>query len=55
MNDEMSAAHMDEAGRKVFLMTSVACVAVMSLGYSFSKLYPGSVIGKFGWWLMFSR
>ena len=53
MSDETGAAHMDAVGRKIFLITAVMCVAVMNLGYSFSKLFTESVIGKSGWWLMF--
>ena len=53
MTDDASAVHMDAMRRKVFLITAVACVVAMGLGYTLSKFFAGSVVGTAGWWLLF--
>ena len=54
MTDDASAAHMDANGRKVFLITAVVCVVVIAMGYSLTRLFPDSVFGTIGGWMLFA-
>ena len=54
MDEEAAQTHLDRLAGAAFVMTALACVMAMALGYLVSQAYPGTSAGAAGSWLMFT-